>query len=196
MAQLKDTTINGNMNITGNIICETSNNGVKGIHPETGNESIMLHMSGSGNTIVGYGGYENKNGNSHIYGNDAVFYIASAGNINFRPYLRAGDNLTYAIKASGYVTNSAKDIAFIIPCSVPIIGSPTATATSTNGFILRQGNKYTHGSAASTYVKPVSYTVATYAKMGFVITASFDVVTDATNNDTIGIYWSGGITLS
>lgn len=199
MAQLKDSTIDGNLGVTGSITLRTFDKGVYGTHPNTGEASRLIHMSNYGNTVVGYDGYINQNGNSHIYGNDVVHYVASAGNINYRPYYRAGDIIDFtgneSIRASGYVTNAGKNVVFTIPVPKPVIGSPSITATSGQGFVLRQGGNYTHGSAASTFVKPTSYSVILNAS-GFVVTAVFDVTTNAVNNDATGIYWDGTITLS
>lgn len=195
MAQLRETTIDGNLDVTGHVKLKTNGNGIKSTHPETGVESDMLHMSNIGNTIVGYDGHKNKNGNTHIYGNDVAHYVASA-DANFRPYYRAGDKIDFKVRASGYVTNAGKNIVFTIPITKPVIGVPTAIATSGSGFVLRQNNTYTHGSASSTYVKPVSYSVESNYNSGFVVTAVFDVTTNVINNNPIGIYWDGTITLS
>ena len=201
MAQLKDSTIDGNLDITGNIIFKETNNGIKSINPKTGNTSNMLHMSEYGNTIIGYDGYSNQNGNSHIYGNDVVHYIASANNSNFRPYFRAGDVLKFNagntyVRTCGYVTNAMKNIVFTIPLSKPIIGSPTAQVSESEGLILRQNDKYTHGSSATEYAKPTSYDVYVNPNVGLIVTAYLDITTNATNNSPIGIYWNGTITLS
>lgn len=200
MAQLRDTTIDGNLEVTNDIILKATNRGIWAIHPNTGEASRMLHMSNYGNTIVGYDGYENQNGSSHIYGNDVMLYIASA-DADFRPYYRAGDvlnfntNNTY-IRMSGYVTNAMKNVIFTIPLSRPIIGSPTAQVSESAGLILRQNNNYTHGSTANEYAKPTGYDVLVNPHVGFVVTAYFDVTTNAVNNNPIGIYWNGTITLS
>ena len=198
MAQLRDSVVDGNLEVTGNIVLKTTNNSVQGIHPKTGEISRMVHMNNYGNLIIGYDGYVNKNGNSHIYGNDIAHYIASA-DTNYRPYYRAGDIINFtenrAIRTTGYVTNSGKNVVFTIPVAKPVIGSPSVIAESGKGFVFRQGGNYTHGSAASTFVKPVSYSVI-LNDSGFVVTAVFDVTTNVVNNDTTGIYWDGTITLS
>ncbi len=201
MAQLKDSTIDGNLGITGDILLKTNETGIKTVHPESGEASRMLHMSQYGNTIIGYDGYTNQNGNTHVYGNDVVHYVASAGNSNFRPYYRAGDilnfdkNNTY-IRTSGYVTNAMKNVVFTIPLTKPIIGSPTAQVSSSDGLVLRQNGNYTHGSGASVFAKPTGYDVYVNPDVGLVVTAYFDDTTNAVNNDPIGIYWSGTIALS
>lgn len=200
MAQLRDSIIDGNLEVTGDVILKSNGESVQSIHPNTGEASSMLHMSELGNTIVGYGGYSNKNGNTHVYGNDVAHYVASA-DANYRPYYRAGDVINFtgnsgAVRVAGYVTNAGKNVVFTIPITKPVIGSPTATATSGQGFVFRQGDKYTHGSAASTFVKPTSYSVITGYNSGFIVTAVFDDTTNAVNNDAIGIYWDGTITLS
>lgn len=196
MAQLKDSVIDGNLEVTGDIILKASEESLRSIHPETGEEARIIYMSGNGNTVVGYDGYTQGNGNSHIYGTDIYNYVASAGNINYRPYYRAGDTIDFKVRAAGYVTNSGKNVVFTIPITKPVIGAPTATATSGSGFVLRQNNAYTHGSAASTYVKPTSYSVESNYNSGFIVTAVFDVTTNVINNNAIGIYWDGTITLS
>ena len=199
MAQLKDSTIDGNLEVTGDIILKTNNNSINGIHPNTNEAQRMVGINEYGDTIIGYDGYKNQNGNTHLYGNDVVNYVASAGNINFRPYYRAGDVIDFtgnaSIRTAGYVTNAGKNVVFTIPVPKPVIGSPSIIATSGQGFVLRQSGNYTHGSAASTFVKPTSYSVI-LNNSGFVVTAVFDVTTNVVNNDATGIYWDGIITLS
>jgi uncharacterized repeat protein (TIGR02543 family) len=150
-----------------------------------------------GNTIVGYGNWDARTGNTNIYGHNITFGIsdlASPG--TYKPYYSRGDTISITLRTAGYVTNSGRDISFWVPMSKPIIGSPTATATSLDGFVLRQNTKYTHGSAASVYVKPDSYdTYATYG-VGVYIKVVFTNTTNVTNNDAIGIYWDGKITFS
>lgn len=199
MAQLRDSVVDGNLEVTGDVILKTVNDGIQGIHPETGEAHRLIYMSEFGNTVVGYDGYSNENGSSHIYGNDIYHYIASAGKISDRPYYRAGDIINFtgneSVRTAGYVTNAGKNIVFTVHVPKPVIGSPSIVATSGQGFVLRQGGNYTHGSAASTFVKPTSYSVVLNSS-GFVVTAVFDVTTNAVNNDTTGVYWDGIITLS
>ena len=151
----------------------------------------------SNNTIIGYGNYANASGNTNIYGHDINFGISNIATPGFyRPYRRRGDTLTLTLRTAGYVTNGGKDVSFWIPFSEPIVGTPTVTVASGNGFVLRQGAKYTHGSTADTYVKPVSYEAALTMFHGVYVKAVFDDVTNVTNNDATGIYWNGTITFS
>lgn len=151
----------------------------------------------SNNTIIGYGNYDHKSGNTNLYGNDINFGVANIATPGtYRPYRRAGDTITLTLRASGYVTNGGKDVSFWIPFAEPIIGSPAATVASGNGFIFRQGTKYTHGSDADTYVHPVSYEATATAYNGVYVKAVFSNTTNVTNNDAIGIYWNGTITFS
>ena len=199
MAQLRDSTIDGNLDVTGDISLKIGEKGLRGVHPTTGELNRLIHMSNYGNVVVGYDSYVNQDGNTHIYGDDIVHFVASAGNSNYRPYYRAGDIIDFtgnaAIRTAGYVTNAGKNVVFTIPITKPVVGAPSIIVESGKGFVFRQGGKYTHGSAASTFVKPTSYSVL-LNDSGFVITAVFDVTTDATNNDSTGIYWDGTITLS
>lgn len=151
----------------------------------------------NGTTVVGWGNYKAGEGDTNIYGYDLNFGVANIATPGtYIPYMRRGQSLGVTLRTAGYVANSGKDVSFFLSFTRPLIGSPTVTAASTNGFILRQGNKYTHGSASSTYVKPSSYTVTNYYSYGVLITAVFSNTTNVTNNDVIGVYWSGTLTFS
>lgn len=151
----------------------------------------------SGNTVIGWGMYNEEKGSTNIYGKDVVLGSSLAGKVTFRPYYRKGDTITFdSIYTAGYVTNSMKNVQFFIPLSKPIIGSPTVSITSTDGFIIRQGGKYTHGSDSSTYVAPDSYSALYIRPGGIAVTAAFSNVTNALNNEPCGIAWKGSITLS
>lgn len=150
-----------------------------------------------GNTIVGYGNYAAKSGNTNVYGHDINFGVSNTANPGtFRPYRRQGDTLAFTLQSAGYVTNGGADVTFHVPLASPIIGSPAATAASDKGFILRQDAKYTHGSSATTYVTPSSYSVRVASLYGVFITAKFADTTNVVNNAPIGIYWSGTITFT
>lgn len=198
MAQLRESTIDGNLDITGNIVVKETNKGLYCIHPETGEQYAMVHMNPYGNTVIGYDGYANQNANSFVCGNDIENHVASA-DTHYRPYYRAGDVINFNVRTSGYVTNSGKSVFFTIPITKPVIGAPNAAASSEKGFILRQ-NGYTHGcdgaTTPATYVKPSSYHIDSNFNSGFIITAIFDATTNVENNSPIGIYWDGTITLS
>ena len=152
----------------------------------------------NGNTIVGYGNYSNKSGDTNIYGvnvNIGISDVASGSDV-YKPYYSRGDVITLTFRTAGYITNSSKDISFWIPLAKPVIGSPTVTVTSLNGFVFMQGGNYTHGSGASTYVTPTSYEATATYGAGIYVKAVFSNITNAINNDAIGIYWNGQITLS
>lgn len=174
-----------------------NNRHIWGIRPDGTTAEAFTAQNAYGNTIIGFGNYTNKDGDTNIYGHDINFGVSNiASPRSHRPYRRQGDTISITLRTAGYVTNSGKDISFWIPVSVPIIGSPTATAASNSGFILRQGNSYTHGSTATVYVHPTSYEVAATYATGVYIKAVFSDTTNVTNNDAIGIYWSGTITFS
>jgi uncharacterized repeat protein (TIGR02543 family) len=173
------------------------------------NDAIMGHDSNgtaynvfqakneSNNTVVGYDNYANASGNTNIYGYDINFGVANISNPGtYRPYRRKGDTLSLTLRTSGYVTNGCKDVSFWIPFAEPIVGSPAVTVASGNGFIFRQGDKYTHGSTASVYAKPVSYEATATMLNGVYVKAVFSDISNATNNDSIGIYWNGTVTFS
>lgn len=176
-----------------------NNNCIYGTKPDGAIRESFNPVNGNGNTVIGYGNYANKDGQTNIYGHDVHFGIsnvAAEDGTTLRPYRRQGDSITLTFRGAGYVTNSKKDVSFWIPFAVPIIGSPTVTVTSGDGFVLRQGDGYTHGSSASINVHPASYEAALTAFNGVYIKAVFSDVTNVTNNDTVGIYWHGTITFS
>lgn len=151
----------------------------------------------NGHVVLGWDNYEAQDGNTHIYGYDLNFGVSNIATPGtFRPYRRQGDSLTLTLRTAGYVTNSGKDVSFWIPMAVPIVGSPKVSVTSGTGFVLRQGDKYTHGSSSTVNVSPESYEVTATAYNGIYVKAVFSNVANVTNNDTIGILWNGTISFS
>ena len=174
-----------------------NNKVIYGTKPDGRKWEAFNPQNANGNTVMGYDNYENKEGNTNIYGFDiniGVSNIATPG--TFRPYMRQGMSATVTLRTAGYVTNSKTEVHFIVPLSRSVIGSPTVTVTSGNGFILRQGGNYTHGSTASIYVTPTKYTATLDMDFGVLVCATFSDVTNAINNDAIGIYWHGTITFT
>lgn len=160
-------------------------------------KEMATPLDSSGNMRFGYGNYNAKDGTTYLYGHDLMFGVSNlASPGTYRPYARKGDTISVRLRTAGYVTNSGTEVSFFMSLTRPVIGSPTITASSSSGFILRQGATYTHGSAANTYVTPTKYSVSSYYAYGLLITATFSDTTNVTNNDAIGIYWSGVITFS
>ncbi len=152
----------------------------------------------SGSVVVGYGNYDKKSGNTFLCGYDTYLRISntSSGASTWKPYFNRGDSFSVHIKTAGFVTGSGKDVIFTVPVTKVIVGEPTVTVSSVDGFILRQGKLYTHGSASATFVTPSTYSCSRDADVGIMITATFSDTTNVTNNDSIGIQWSGTITFS
>lgn len=169
-------------------------------------------VNDNGNTVIGYGHYDKGAGQTNIYGHDLLFGVSNVGTrneetgvegITYRPYLRQGDEFTVLVQTAGYVTNGKKDVTFMVPLSRPIIGSPIVTVSSNEGFTLRQGGNYVYNWTGTTEAYPDSYSCSGTYTYGIKVTAHFSVesdsgnnVADVTNNDTIGVLWSGKITLS
>lgn len=187
--------INANSYSFGNNIIIPNENALQGRFT-SGVPGNLIGMSTNNNTVVGYGPYVANVGNTHLYGKDIVIYSKTAGT-NYRPYYRAGDSLGLTIHTSGYVTSSGTNVVFIVPLAKPILGSPTVTITSGSGMVLRQGAKYTHGSAASTNVKPTSYSwIGDTDWNAVIVSAIMSNTENVTNNDAIGVAWNGTITFS
>lgn len=174
-----------------------NNQVLRGTNPDGSIVEALNLQNANGNTVLGYGNYDRGAGSTNIYGYDILFGLSNLATPGtYKPYLRRGDSITVTFRGAGYVTNGKKDVSFWLPLTAPVIGSPAITAASGNGFIFRQGDKYTHGSSASVYITPTSYEVTNYYRCGLYIKAVFSDTTNVTNNDAIGIYWNGTITFS
>lgn len=115
----------------------------------------------------------------------------------WRPYFCAGDSISATFGTAGYITNSGKDVIFIIPLSKPIVGNPTVTVTSVEGLMVRQNNKYLYGGSSTKYVKPSKYTVRSTLSGGCIcVVATMPNTTDVTNNSPCGIWANIKITFS
>lgn len=195
MAQLKDTTVDGNIEVVGDVHIPNGKS-YRGYNVD-GEIRTLLHINSSNNTLLGYGGYSAGEGGTYIYGNDVYIVSKEAGSTSYKPYYSAGDSLTLTIYTAGFVTSAGKSIRFLVPFAKPIIGNPTVTIASVSGIIIRQGGNYTHGSTSSAAVKPASYeTIGDTDWNGIQIVANMSDATNAQNNDALGIYWNGTITFS
>lgn len=197
MAEL-DNVVDVNMDLRLRWNMQMGNNAViRGTSTDGTVKSTFQPQNENGNTVIGYGNYDHQSGSTNVYGHDINFGVSNIANPGtFRPYRRQGDTITATIRTSGYVTNSGKDVSFWIPVSVPIVGAPAVTVTSVNGFVLRQGNKYTHGSTDDSYAIPVRYEAFATMFYGIHVKAIFEDTTNVINNDSIGVFWNGTITFS
>lgn len=122
-------------------------------------------------------------------------FLASAKG-EYKPYYSAGDTFDIMLRTSGYCTNAMAEVHFIVPLAKPMLGSPTVSATSVNGLILRCDDKYTHGSSASSYVKPASFACSRSTDNHIAVVATLSSTTNAINNTALGIYANIRITFS
>lgn len=154
-------------------------------------------VNNSGNTVLGYGNYTKKFGNTNVYGYDVTIGVSNlATAYSYRPYIRQGDSFNVDLYISGWTSNGGADIYFTIFLSRPIIGSPTVTCTSIDGFRLRQNNAYTHGCTYNKFVTPSSMTATTRYTYGVTVKATFSTTTNVVNNAPIGIDFYGTLTFS
>lgn len=150
---------------------------------------------------IGNGIYAD-NSNAKIVSSDVIkldarrIYLSTSLG-TWRPYFCAGDSISAAFGTAGYITNSGKDVIFIIPLSKPMVGNPTITVTSVEGLMVRQNNKYLYGGSSTKYVKPSKYTVRSTLSGGCIcVVATMQNTTDVTNNSPCGIYANIKITFS
>lgn len=180
-----------------NVYMDTNDAKIYGTAPDGSIRPNIIPVNDSGNMVLGYGNYDAKSGRTHLYGHDVYLGVSNIAIPQlFNPYFRQGESINIKIRTAGYVTGGGEDVSFFVPFSLPIIGNPNVTAASIEGLVLRQGNKYTHGSSATIAVSPDTYSVTGYSWYGVQITANFTDTTNVTNNDSIGVYWYGKITFS
>lgn len=180
-----------------NVVMEATQN-IRGIKPD-GTEVVSFDPSNSnGNVVIGWGNYDANDGNTNIYGKDVNIGSSQAGKVTFRPYYRKGDSFNVTLYTSGFVTGGGVDIHFVVPVHKQIIGDVTLSASSRDGFIIRQNGGYAYGSASDLYVKPSKYQTVNYSVTGGCIhvSAVMPNSTNITNNSSLGIQWSGTITIS
>ena len=114
---------------------------------------------------------------------------------NVEVSLTFGCKIPCEISTGGYVTGGGNQVIFSVPLSKPLVGVSAVKATTNNGFRGRQGGKYTHGSSASAYAKPASYSC--YVRESWIeVRITINSTTNVNNNDAIGIAWSGYLTFS
>ena len=150
---------------------------------------------------IGNGIYAD-NSNTKIVSSDVIkldagrIYLSTSLG-TWRPYFCTGDSISATFGTAGYITNSGKDVIFIIPLSKPIVGNPTVTVTSVEGLMVRQNNKYLYGGSSTKYVKPSKYAVHSTLSGGCIhVFATMPNTTDVTNNSPCGIYVNIKITFS
>ena len=164
---------------------------IKCIHSSTGNAIGV----GVGNGGVNRGLHDEVAGKWQLYSDETDLYLGPPARDTFKPYYTKGDKIPCEISTGGYVTGGGNQVIFSVPLSKPLVGVSAATASTNNGFRGRQGGKYTHGSSASAYVKPASYSC--YVRESWIeVRMTIDKTTNVTNNDAIGIAWSGYLTFS
>lgn len=163
----------------------------------TNNPYIDFRLQGNTSTydcrIMYYGDTKSLK----FQGADEVYFEAKGQ--EFCPYFSKKDGtITVTWAGAGYLSSGKTKIYFSIPLSKPVIGNPTITVASANGFKLRQNNRYTHDSTDEIWITPSKYESVTLTPAGYldirVLLNAAD--TSAINNDAIGIQWSGTITFS
>lgn len=183
----------GSVRATENFVANSNN---KGVFLRYADKTLVnsLLMNTSDELCLGYGQYANGK-MTKLYGNDISLFVKSA-NASFRPYYRKGDSISMSYYGAGFINNNEKEIQFSIPLNRPLIGSPTVTAASVNGLVIRQEGKYLYGSGGGSYAKPSKYNCLIQGNT-IVITATMANNTNVTTkNDAIGVYASIKVTFS
>lgn len=183
----------GSVRATENFVANSNNKGVFLRYTDNTLVNALL-MNTSNELTLGYGQYTNGKA-TKLYGNDISLFVKSA-DASFRPYYRKGDSISMAYYGAGFIASDDKNVQFSIPLNRPLIGSPTITATSVNGLVIRQEGKYLYGSGGGSYAKPSKYSCSAQGNT-IVVTATMPNNTNViTKNDAIGVYASIKITFS
>lgn len=188
--------VSSKLSLTGNLYFNNSCG--FSMRDNAGNSHHIMELNGDNLLCLGYWTSMNNVGSTCIFGRDVNIIVGNADHTWMRPYIRKGDSIALQVDTAGYVTGSGRSLLFMVPLGRQIIGNPTVTASSGNGFIVRQNNKYCYGSSSTAWVYPSSYTVSKYGdgNVGVVINASMPNELNVTNNSPIGIRWNGTITFS
>ena len=156
------------------------------------NSQSVIGVDSNSDIILAQGAQDNSK-NTTLKGKNVYLQVGTSSSYNtFRPYITPGDSMTINLNTAGYVTNSKANVCFAVPLSRPTVGVSGVTLSVTNGYMLRQGGSYTHGSSASAYAIPTSQTG--YLQGGdhvINVVAVFGTTTNATNNDVIGVQVAG-----
>lgn len=175
----------------------------------SGDARSLIYMNSSNNTIVGYGGYVNDEGQTNIYGK-IVKVFSKDLNTNFRldatkPYFEAGDSVNGEWNGAGFISNSGKSIYFSIPLAKPVVGAKAVTVASQSGIKIRQhkltitksgdnvtavsiNGAYLYGSSASEGELPSNlHGEISWDGNSIRVTATMANTTNVTNNAPCGI---------
>lgn len=189
-------TANGHIDVQKNIYINTNGSGIFGRDTDGTNRELIA-MDGNNKLSIGYGQYSHGGRETVLQGGNKLTLRLKKPNATWRPYMTKGDSFNTTIQVGGYITNSGKDVTFQLPLNNPIIGSPTVTIASVDGFCVRQNNKYLYGSTASTFAKPSSYSCTLVNGGNHIkITAKMANTTNVENNSACGIYASIKVTFS
>ena len=155
----------------------------------------MLELVNVNNdTVLGWGQYVDKYGNTIICGHDIRFGVSSgASNADYSPYYRRGDSIDVRMGTAGYVTSGTKEFYFAIPLGKPVIGNPTVSVSSINGLIMRQNSNYI---IKADWVQPDRYSAAVRDNNAIWVIAFWNSATNAANNSPVGIDANIRITFS
>lgn len=189
-------TANGHIDVQKNIYINTNGSGIFGRDTDGTNRELIL-MDGNNKLSIGYGQYSHGGRETVLQGGNKLTFRLKNPNATWRPYMSKGYSFNTTIQVGGYITNSGKDVTFQLPLNNPVIGNPTVTIASVDGFCIRQNNKYLYGSAASTFAKPSSYSCTLVNGGNHIkITAKMANTTNVENNSACGIYASIKVTFS
>lgn len=189
-------TASGHIDVQKKIYLNTNGEGI--FQQDSGGANRELLTLNTGNNLsIGHGQYANGSNGVTLYSGNSIKFKLKSPSASWQPYFAKGDSISLNIGCGGFITNSGKDVWFMIPLSKPVIGNPTVTIASVDGLCVRQNNKYLYGSTASRFVKPSSYGY-TLANGGNHIrtTARMANTTNVENNSACGVHATIKVTFS
>lgn len=188
-------TASGHIDVQKKIYLNTNGEGIFQKDTE-GTDRELLVLDSNNKLSIGYGQYSQGSRETVLQAGNKLTFRLKNPDTNWRPYFAKGDSISLTIGCGGFITNSGKDVWFMIPLSKPVIGNPTVTIVSVNGLTVRQNNKYLYAGSATTLVKPSSYTCVLYSSSNIRAVAKMANTTNVENNSACGVYASIKVTFS
>ena len=160
------------------------------------------------NTGVGTQLFSNEKIDMQVNGGNIEFETYDGGNIVFcvgsgssnhsswTPYHRDSDTMTVSdCRTAGFVTNSSKDVYFMVSLTKPVISGTTSAVSMSVSNVklqLRQNGYYTHGTSSA--ITPSSATARYVPGVGIHMKCTMSATTNATNNAPVGVDFDGTFT--
>ena len=138
MAQLKDTVVNGNIELTGNITLQNAKS-IYGIDADGVARQNLQSCNGNNNCVIGYGNYALDSGNTHLYGVAVKVYTKDTDFQVSNIQLARTDTETITNLASGWANYGSSATAPVVRRYGKVV-SLTGSLTNTESVTLNSSH--------------------------------------------------------